>query len=78
MVQLLDVVEKALNGTPISENDYQLRRFSPKVQEKVREYKLKYNPPGRFQVTTPSRTTCFRLVSNFWLMLEHTASTRGG
>src|SRR5512137_401195 len=44
MVQLLDVVEKALNGTPISENDYQLRRFSPKVQEKVREYKIRYDP----------------------------------
>jgi methylamine--corrinoid protein Co-methyltransferase len=44
MVQILDVVEKALNGTPVSENDYQLRRFAPKVQEKVREYKIKYDP----------------------------------
>jgi methylamine--corrinoid protein Co-methyltransferase len=44
MVQILDVVEKALNGTPVSENDYQLRRFSPKVQEKVKEYGIKYDP----------------------------------
>jgi len=44
MVQILDVVEKALNGTPISENDYQLRRFAPKVQEKVREHKIRYDP----------------------------------
>jgi methylamine--corrinoid protein Co-methyltransferase len=44
MVQILDVVERALSGTPISENDYQLRRFSPKVQEKVREFKIKYDP----------------------------------
>jgi len=44
MVQILDVVEKALNGKPVSENDYQLRRFAPKVQEKVREYGIKYDP----------------------------------
>ncbi len=44
MVQILDVVEKALDGRPISENDYQLRRFAPKVQEKVKEYGIKYDP----------------------------------
>ncbi|MGB2825770.1 MAG: monomethylamine:corrinoid methyltransferase, partial [Thermoplasmata archaeon] len=44
MVQMLDVMEKALNGLPMSENDYQLRRYAPKVQEKVREYKIKYDP----------------------------------
>ena len=44
MVQILDVMEKALTGLPLSENDYQLRRFAPKVQEKVREYKIKYDP----------------------------------
>lgn len=43
MVQILDVVEKALNGKPVSENDYQLRRFAPKVQEKVREHRIKYD-----------------------------------
>ncbi len=31
MVQILDVMEKALEGTPMSETDYQLRRFAPKV-----------------------------------------------
>jgi hypothetical protein len=44
MVQILDVMEKALEGTPISENDYQLRRYAPKVQEKVREYGIKFDP----------------------------------
>jgi methylamine--corrinoid protein Co-methyltransferase len=44
MVQILDVMEKALNGKPMSETDYQLRLFAPKVQEKVREYKIKYDP----------------------------------
>jgi methylamine--corrinoid protein Co-methyltransferase len=44
MVQILDVMEKALTGLPLSENDYQLRRFAPKVQEKVREYNIKYDP----------------------------------
>jgi len=44
MVQILDVMQKALEGKPLSENDYQLRRFSPKVQEKVKEYKIKYDP----------------------------------
>ena len=43
MVQILDIVDKALNGTPISENDYQLRRFAPKVEEKVKEYDIKYD-----------------------------------
>lgn len=44
MVQILDVMEKALTGIPLSENDYQLRRFAPKVQEKVREFRIKYDP----------------------------------
>ena len=44
MVQVLDVMEKALNGPPMSENDYQLRRYASKVQEKVREYKIEFDP----------------------------------
>jgi len=44
MVQLLDVMEKALNGKPMSENDYQLRSFSPKLNEKVKEYGIKFDP----------------------------------
>ena len=44
MVQILDVMEKALNGKPMSESDYQLKLFAPKVQEKVREHKIKYDP----------------------------------
>lgn len=44
MVQILDVMEKALNGKPMSETDYQLRVFAPKVQEKVREHKIEFDP----------------------------------
>ncbi|MCJ7464406.1 MAG: monomethylamine:corrinoid methyltransferase [Thermoplasmata archaeon] len=49
MVQLLDVMEKALNGKPMSETDYQLRRFAPKVMEKVREHKIKFDPSNPIQ-----------------------------
>jgi len=44
MVQILDVMQKALEGKPVSETDYQLRMFAPKVQEKVKEHKIKYDP----------------------------------
>jgi hypothetical protein len=44
MVQLLDVMDKALNGKPMSESDYQLKLFAAKVQEKVREHKIKWDP----------------------------------
>ena len=44
MVQILDVMEKALEGKPMSETDYQLRSFAPKVQEKVKEYGIKFDP----------------------------------
>ena len=43
MVQILDIMEKALNGKPMSETDYQLRLFAPKVQEKVKEYGIKFD-----------------------------------
>lgn len=43
MVQILDVMEKALEGKPMSETDYQLRLFAPKVQEKVKAHGIKFN-----------------------------------
>ncbi|UCE91053.1 MAG: monomethylamine:corrinoid methyltransferase [Methanobacteriota archaeon] len=43
MVQVLDVMQKALEGPPLSENDYQLKRYASKVQEKVREYEIKFD-----------------------------------
>ncbi len=49
MVQLLDVMEKALNGKPMSETDYQLKLFAPKVVEKVREHKIKFDPDNPIQ-----------------------------
>ena len=44
MVQILDVMQKALEGKPMSENDYQLRSFASKVREKVKEHGIKYDP----------------------------------
>jgi methylamine--corrinoid protein Co-methyltransferase len=44
LVQILDVMQKALEGKPMSENDYQLRSFASKVQEKVKEHGIKYDP----------------------------------
>lgn len=44
MAQMIDVMQKALEGVPKSESDYQLRSFAPKIQEKVREYEIKYDP----------------------------------
>jgi len=43
MVQILDVMDKALNGKPMSETDYQLKLFAPKVQEKVKEHGIKFD-----------------------------------
>lgn len=40
----MDVMRKALEGRPLSEGDYQLRRFAPKVQEKVKEHGIKFDP----------------------------------
>jgi len=43
MVQILDIMEKALEGKPMSEIDYQLKSFGPKVREKVKEYNLEFD-----------------------------------
>ncbi|HIH01604.1 TPA: monomethylamine:corrinoid methyltransferase [Thermoplasmata archaeon] len=44
MVQILDVMEKALEGQPMNETDYQLRRFASKVQEVVKKHDIKFDP----------------------------------
>ena len=49
MVQILDVMDKALNGKPMSETDYELRSFAPKVQEKVRDHKIKFDRENPIQ-----------------------------
>jgi len=41
---MLDVMRKALEGKPMSENDYQLRHFAMKVREKVKEHGIEYDP----------------------------------
>jgi len=37
-------MEKALEGKPMSENDYQLKMFAMKVREKAKEYDIKFDP----------------------------------
>lgn len=37
-------MQRALEGEPMSESDYQLRRFAPKIQEKVKEYRIEFDP----------------------------------
>ena len=44
MVTFLDVVKRALTGKPCSERDYDLKIFSTKLKEKVKEYDIKYDP----------------------------------
>lgn len=44
MVTLLDVVERALTGKVCSERDYDLKIFSTKLKEIVKEYDIKYDP----------------------------------
>ena len=43
VVQILDVMQKALEGKPMSETDYQLRSFAAKVNEKVKEYDIHFD-----------------------------------
>lgn len=44
MVQILDVMEKALEGKPMSETDYQLKKFAPAVQRIVKEHDIRFDP----------------------------------
>jgi hypothetical protein len=64
MVQILDVMEKALEGKPMSETDYQLRRFAPKVAEKVREHGISGIHRARSSRTTRWPTNSSRLGSS--------------
>jgi len=44
MVTFMDVVERALSGKPCSERDYDLKIFSAKLREIVKEFDIKYDP----------------------------------
>jgi len=44
MVTLLDVIERALTGKPCAEREYDLKVFSSKLKEVVKEYDIKYDP----------------------------------
>lgn len=44
MVTFIDVIERALTGKPCLERDYDLKIFSTKLREVVKEYDIKYDP----------------------------------
>jgi methylamine--corrinoid protein Co-methyltransferase len=44
MVTFLDAMERAVTGKPCSERDYDLKIFSTKVMELVKEYDITYDP----------------------------------
>jgi methylamine--corrinoid protein Co-methyltransferase len=43
MVQILDVMHKALEGKPMSETDYKLKLFASRTSELVKEYDIKFD-----------------------------------
>jgi methylamine--corrinoid protein Co-methyltransferase len=44
LATLLDVVNRAITGKPCSERDYDLKIFSTKLRELIKEYEIKYDP----------------------------------
>lgn len=43
MVKSLEVMKRAITGPLCSERDYDLRTFSPKIREAIKEYDIKYD-----------------------------------
>jgi len=50
MISLTDVINRAITGKPCSERDYDLKIFSTKLRELIKEYDIKYDP--KFSVTS--------------------------
>lgn len=44
MALITDTMKKALEGKSMNENDYLLRRFVPKVKEKIKQYDISFDP----------------------------------
>ncbi len=44
MPTILDAVNRAVTGKPCSERDYDLKIFSTKLKELIKEYEIKYDP----------------------------------
>jgi len=44
MVQILDVMKKALEGAPMRENDWQRKLFAPSIRRLVKEHGIKFDP----------------------------------
>ena len=60
LVQILDVMEKALNGKPMSESDYQLKTFAPNDRAMEFWEQLGFTPRV-VQMTSPTETLIERL-----------------
>ena len=44
MVNLLEIIDRSLDGPFTSENDFDLKIFVPKLREVVKKYEIKYDP----------------------------------
>ena len=44
MIPIVEIAKRALDGKPMLEKDYDLRVFSPRVRELVKEHGISYDP----------------------------------
>jgi len=66
MVTFLDVVERALTGKPCSEREYDLKIFSAKLMEKVKEYDIRYDPENLVPSDNSLADDVFKAALDFY------------
>lgn len=66
MINFLDVVERALTGKPCSEREYDLKIFSAKLVEKVKEYDIKYDPDNPVPSDNSLADDIFKAAFDFY------------
>jgi len=66
MVTFLDVVERALTGKPCSEREYDLKIFSTKLMEKVKEYDIRYDPQNLVPSDNSLADDVFKAALDFY------------
>ena len=66
MVVFLDVIEKALTGKPCSERDYDLKIFSTKLREVVKEYDIRYDPENLVPSDNSLADDIFKAAFDFY------------
>jgi len=66
MVTFLDVVERSLTGKPCSEREYDLKIFSTKLMEKVKEYDIRYDPENLVPSDNSLADDVFKAALDFY------------